>query len=134
MCFLVEKYAPSSKVQYTEETLPNLGAVEKVESFFLTAGTNIDREAAEESKNLGVEPEPSPVTGIAERPENPLLADISGDTDTGLSNLKITPEESAVAKLGSGSDVPSTETPSSALIADVEAEVGPRHVDHASRE
>lgn len=126
MCFLVEKYAPSSKVQPTvgdegnttpkvpplplseEDTLPTLGAMEKVESPTFTARTKAN---TEESKDLGVESEPAPVTAFTEKHKNPTLEDSSRDIDTGLSSLNLTSVEPAIGKFGLGPDVPSTETP-----------------------
>ena len=152
ICFLVGKYAPSSKVQHAvvdegnttpklpplalteEETLPKLGSTNKAESSILRAETIADTGASEETKNLGVQSEPAPVTGIAEKLENPTLEDISGNNDTDLSSLKLTHDEPAIDKLALGLDVPSTETPNSAPITDSEAGVVPAHVDHASRE
>ena len=135
ICVLVGKYVPSSKVQPTvgdegkttpklpplplseEDALPNLGAMGKVEPPTFTARTKAN---SEESKDLGVESEPAPVTGFTEKHKNPPLEDSSRDIDTGLSSLDLTSAELAIGKFGSGLDVPSTETPSSV----------PPHVNH----
>lgn len=147
MCFLVEKYVPSSKNQQTigdrKDTTPELpaseegslaipGATGEIRSPIPEAETVASAGSTEESKPPDLESEPVPLAEITERLENSSLVISVGDTGLGLSSPKLTSDKSVIGKSGLEPDARNTGETRSVLATGTEgaeAEAVPARIE-----